>query len=135
MKITDKYIIAAFCVGLLFGIAVGRFSARWWFRHHWGPPTEKQLQRRLDRFSARLDLTAAQRTQVEAIFRTKREKMNALFEEIGPKLEAVRNSTTEEIRKLLTPEQQAKFDKFHAKHETEWKESPLYHLIYDRPNS
>src|SRR5205807_8055003 len=98
------------------------------FHRHWGPPTEKQLQHRLDRMSARLGLTPDQRAQAEVIFRAKREKITALFDEVGPKLEELRRSTTGEIEKILTPEQRAKFEQLHEKHEAEWKESPLYHL-------
>ena len=41
--------------------------------------------------------------------------MNTIREEMRPRLEAIKKSTNEEIRKLLTPEQQAKFDEFEAK--------------------
>jgi Spy/CpxP family protein refolding chaperone len=125
-----KYIASAFCVGLFFGVALGRFSTRW-FHRDW-IMSEKSFSRKLDRFSARLDLTPEQKAEVAVLLKSKRDKVNALFSTMEPRLEEIRSSTAAEIRKLLAPEQQAKFDKLHAHHEAEWKKAPLYRLAHDR---
>ncbi len=44
----------------------------------------------------------------------KHQKMEALRAEIQPKFEALRASTSAEIRSVLTPEQQPKFDAMQA---------------------
>jgi len=133
MKPYGKYILSAFCVGLLFGISLGRLSTHW-FRRDW-KMSEKSFARKLDRFSAKLDLTPEQKAQVAVLLKSKRDKISALFSEMEPKLEEIRSSTAAEIRKLLVPEQQAKFDKLHTQHEAEWKKAPFYQLAHDRSSS
>jgi len=63
------------------------------------------------RFYKALALTPAQREQVDAIITKNHERLAEIFSEMNPRVEEVRTTTRDEIRKLLTPEQQAKFDK------------------------
>jgi Spy/CpxP family protein refolding chaperone len=129
MKTPDKFILAAFCVGLLFGAALGRVSVRW-FHHVWFAGGN-DLTHKLDRFSTKMELSPDQKEKVRVILQTRSDKLNALFAELGPKIEEIRNSAAAAVRDVLTPDQKSKFDELHAKHEDAWKKSPLYHLIHD----
>ena len=73
-------------------------------------------QRLLDRFSSKLHLTPEQRSQVATILEAKRKKIDALRAEIRPRFEEIRTSTSADIRRLLTPEQQKNFEIM----QTEW---------------
>ena len=100
MSATRTTILAALVLLLTFGAGlVGGAAA-----HHVlamrrpGPPPElvpRAMIRQLDR---RLDLTDAQRTQIEAIVMRRHQRMRAEIE-----------TTNDEIAKVLTPEQRVKF--------------------------
>ncbi len=107
-------IVAAFLLGGVVGAVGARWSGPYLF-HRYGESTQAQA-RMLQRFSATLHLTPEQRMQVAAIFEAKRQKIEALRAEMRPKFEEIRTSTSAEIRRLLTPEQQPRFDVM----ETEW---------------
>ncbi|MFH1725260.1 MAG: hypothetical protein ABII00_11655 [Elusimicrobiota bacterium] len=112
-EIDWKQVVTAFLIGLIAGVAVmqwrthHRFYKRW---HERGRPgQEKPFERRLERFSSKLGLTPEQQDRVAGIFDSQGEAMEAIRDECGPKLEAVRKSTEEQIRGVLTPEQEKKF--------------------------
>jgi len=106
-------IVIAFVLGGGVGFAVSRSCGLRLFHRH-GDDAHAQ-QRLLNRFSSTVQLTPQQRTQVAAILETKRQKMDALRAEIRPRFEEIRTSTSAEIRKLLTPEQQQTFDVMQVK--------------------
>ncbi len=90
--------------------------APFYLHRHWN---SGQFQARLlQRFSSKLKLTPEQRTQVATILEAKRQKIDALRADIRPKFEEIRTSTAADIRKLLTPEQQQKFDVMQVEWET-----------------
>lgn len=119
MKLEWRQVAAAFLIGLIAGTAIGRWGLRFRSHKHWG--SEKHYSRMLKRFSSKLDLTPEQRKQVATILDAKREKIKALHSEIRPEFEEIRTSTKAEIRRLLTPEQQEKFDQLQSKWESHWK--------------
>lgn len=94
MTIQWKQVVIALVAGLLLGAAAGTLSTTLMTRK-WGPPGHRMLER-LDH---RLHLTSEQRDRVEAI-----------IEGTRPRLREIRESTREEIRALLTPEQREKFE-------------------------
>lgn len=65
-----------------------------------------------DRLAAQLELTAEQREAVTAILEARRARASEAMEEMGPFLKAQLDSTNMEIRAVLTPEQQERFDEF-----------------------
>ena len=76
--------------------------------------------RGLDRMARELNLTATQRAAFDSILENRRKQMRELFAPIKPQLdsltainEKMRDSTHEQLRKVLTPEQQVKFDRMH----------------------
>ncbi len=68
-------------------------------------------ERLLAHWTRKLDLTPEQREQVAAILAAKREKMQALRGEFRPRFEEIRASAQQEIRAVLTPQQQVVFDR------------------------
>ena len=119
MKLAWKHVIVAFIVGVMVGIVGARGCVRFMVHRHW---RSGQFQARmLQRFSSKLQLTPDQRTHVAAILDQKRQKIDALRAEIQPKFQEIRTSTAAEIRALLTPEQQQKFDAMNAKSEARAK--------------
>ena len=59
----------------------------------------------------RLELTEAQRASVDEILERRRAETEAILESVYPTLRAQVDSANEEIRAVLTPEQQATFDR------------------------
>jgi Spy/CpxP family protein refolding chaperone len=102
----------AFLIGLTVGVLVGGSSFCRDLTRKWDK--QPRHERMLNKFSDRLSLTDEQRTQVKAIMHQKRSKMGVIYTEMRPRFEQVRNETSDEIRKILTPEQQQKFEEFEA---------------------
>ncbi|PIQ83413.1 MAG: hypothetical protein COV75_07745 [Candidatus Omnitrophica bacterium CG11_big_fil_rev_8_21_14_0_20_63_9] len=92
-------------------------------RYHWN---SAQVQAHLlTQLEAKLKLSPEQRTQIAVILDAKRQKIDALRAELRPKFDAVRTSTSADIRQLLTPQQQPAFDALEADWEARkarWRE-------------
>ena len=105
MKLHWKQITAAFFLGVALGAgALARNPEK--FRHEM-----------LHKFTTKLELTPDQQTQVGEALENARLKMDALRQDFRPKFEEIRQTSRLEIRKLLIPGQQTKFDKMQA----EWQ--------------
>lgn len=127
------FVLVVFCVGLAGGVAIDRaLGRRAYFDRSFdrggaggpmdfgpggpggprrgGPPSRMLI----DRLSRDLDLTADQRTKVEEVLTARRPTMEALQRDVRSRFEAEQRSLRDEIRKVLTPEQQEKFDKNEA---------------------
>jgi Spy/CpxP family protein refolding chaperone len=127
------FVLAVFCVGLAGGVAIGRAIGR---RADVDRPFDRggprgpmdfgpggpgmggpgraggPLSRMLvDRLVRDLDLTADQRTKVEEVLTSRRASMETLQRDVRGRFEAEQRSLRDEIRTVLTPEQQEKFDK------------------------
>ncbi len=111
-KLAWNQIVIALVLGAGVGFVAARYCAPGLFQYHWS--RGKFQQRLLDRFSSKLQLSPEQHTQVGAILEAKRQKIDALRAEIRPRFEDIRTTTSAEIRQLLTPEQQQKFDTMQA---------------------
>lgn len=113
MPATRTTFIAIVVVVLTFvaGMTAGFFASHMIILHG-GPgagyfPTTA-LVNRLDRH---LDLTDAQRAQVEQILRRRHQRIDQLWSETRPRVNAEISRTNAEISAVLTPEQKAKFEK------------------------
>ena len=71
----------------------------------------------VERFARELDMTAEQKTQVSAILEAQRDAIRSLDAEMRPRFQEIRRSIRGEIRKILTPEQQEKFEEMERKME------------------
>ena len=70
-----------------------------------------QLSGRLiERLTRELDLTDDQRSKIEGVLTARRPRLDALQQEVRAKFDAEQEGLRNEIRALLTPPQQQKFD-------------------------
>ena len=124
MKLLQKIRLNQIAISLLIGFALGVVYGNWYTRENFHSRWKhgSMSQRMVERFSRELHLSSDQKKEVTAIFEAKRPQMVALQAEMKPKFEALRNSTQEEIRKILNPDQQKKLDELNAKMEERWKE-------------
>src|SRR5262245_13876274 len=121
------FVLAVFCVGLAGGVLTGRLiSRRVLFdrgfdrgayrgpdfgpggRGRGGPPPDVLA----GRLTQELDLTPDQRARVETVLKESRARIEALQREVGGRFEAERQQLRDEIRHVLTPEQQPRFDRW-----------------------
>jgi hypothetical protein len=125
MKLSMKFAVVPFLAGLLAGSLLGRYASPWYFYRR--APAVNQEERFLKRFSSDLALSSQQKEEISAILKARRAETEKLLAEYRPKFEAVRTSTQDDIRKVLTPEQQKKFDKLLEKRHRGWKRGePLF---------
>jgi Spy/CpxP family protein refolding chaperone len=103
------FLLAAFVAGAAIGVTVDRFYTR---GHDHRTPHSG-----LDRMAKELDLTAAQRAQFDSIMTRRRTQMRELFKPLRPQLDSVQkigkaisDSTHEQLKRVLTPEQGKKLD-------------------------
>jgi len=94
--------------GLLIGFALTTMGYRHGYLHFHGAHAF------VDRLDRELQLTPSQRQQVMDIMRDKRNKMQQLREQMFAQRAQLIAQTHDQIRGVLTPEQQNKFDRnFH----------------------
>lgn len=107
---------ATFVAGMMVGYAVPRLFAS-------EPPAtvapesgHRQGERR-ERSSIldQLDLTPAQEVKRDSILEKRRREMSAFWEQYGPEMRAIVDSTRAEINRMLTPEQRVELEKFREK--------------------
>ncbi len=66
----------------------------------------------LDRLSRRLDLDDRQRAQLLVIIRQTHDEISSIKKQYRPQMEAVLEKSRQEVRQILRPDQQEKFDQF-----------------------
>jgi Spy/CpxP family protein refolding chaperone len=110
------FILAVFCVGLALGVVLGRRmppapqrSGMFMGPAPGGRPRAGMLIERLDR---ELQLTADQKARVQAIFDGRRSHLEAVQRDIAARAEQEQRELQSELRKVLTPDQQARFDRW-----------------------
>jgi len=111
MKVCWKSSILIVLIGWFLGAASGLLIMRYCHSMH---PLHGRMR---DRLVRELSLTSAQKTQVDAILQDSHQKMDGVYTQANQQLEDIRKATRAQIRQLLTPEQQAKFDQLIAKHQ------------------
>ena len=112
-------LVVTFAVGMLAGTAFGRvLSAR-----EPGSPTAEECERKRGphHLFDQLDLTPAQKTQIDAIMARRRARTDSLWRTDGARIRAAVDSTRAEIRTVLTPQQAAEYDRLREQHEQERK--------------
>jgi len=97
-------------------------SPEW--RGHKMPTADEQLQH----MTKVLNLTDDQQAKIKPILEERQQKMSALMqdnslsrEDRHAKFRDVRSSSSQQIRAILTPEQQKKMDEMRSKHEAQWE--------------
>jgi Spy/CpxP family protein refolding chaperone len=84
---------------------------------HHGPGPHHMMGNPLDHLSKDLDLTDDQKTRVQPIIDQVKPQIKAIHEEAMQKMHALLENAGNQIRPLLTPEQQQKFDAMKKAHE------------------
>ena len=102
----------AFVVGALGGMAAERIRAT---RARPAPLEGMQMRGGLPHGFGELNLTSEQREQINAIFRSSRPRTDSVLRASLPQLEAIHDSVRAEIRAVLTPDQQRRFDEMEAR--------------------
>lgn len=105
-------VILVFLVGALAG-ALGSgiyYKQRVRLFEAGGPPMTARVQIVLERFSNKLDLTRAQRIELEKIVRESQEKILALGRELLPEIEKINEQSFALMRDALNSEQNKKLD-------------------------
>ncbi len=104
------FLIVAFIAGIAIGITLDRAFSHDGRGH--GTPRSG-----LDRMAKELDLTASQRTQFDSIMAGRRRQMREVFRPLHPQIDSLQklakvisDSTQEQLKRVLTPEQGKKLD-------------------------
>jgi Spy/CpxP family protein refolding chaperone len=99
-------VVIIFVVGFVAGaLALNIYRGR----HR--PPSGELGRGGFEQMLGRLNLSAEQRTQVDAIFDDARSELIQVRKESGPKFREVRERTDERLRAVLTTEQWGQFQK------------------------
>jgi Spy/CpxP family protein refolding chaperone len=118
------FVLAVFCVGLAGGVLIGRrmhvdrpFDRGFRGPRDFGPgpmggrPGGPMREMLLERLTRELDLTADQQTRIEAALTASRARLDTLQRDVHDRFETEQRSLRDEIRKILSPQQQDKFDR------------------------
>jgi len=106
------------------GLATGIVATRAVVRHMVAAAVQNPervkvlIEKRLTR---RLGLDAGQQTKVEQILNHTQSELRSLRQDFGPRFQAIMLNTQTEISAILTPEQQARFDRFRAENRHLWQ--------------
>jgi Spy/CpxP family protein refolding chaperone len=109
---TNRINLAVLAVSLLAGIFIGFAASSLAYRYQWLRPPGEGIVRRMDRL---LKLTPGQREQVEDKVLETRDKVEQLRSDFRSQRRRLIRQAREQIRASLTPEQQAAFDRYFAK--------------------
>ena len=104
-------------VVFLLGVLLGGVGNHLWGSRVWGnqvspagtPPSREQV---LANFNRELELTPDQQKQLGSILDDSRSKFRTLDRSLDPQRMQIRDQSRAQMRALLTPEQQPKFDAF-----------------------
>ncbi len=113
MSLSRNKVIAALVLALTFfaGITLGVFGAHMMILHG-GPGAERFPRALAARLDHRLDLTDAQRKQVESILVRHHQRIRSIVASTRPRVRSEVDAANREIEAVLTPAQRAKFVKF-----------------------
>jgi Spy/CpxP family protein refolding chaperone len=96
----------AFAVGGLTGMALEEALGIDWFEF-----LDEDYDESEDRLLVGLDLTREQRTRAEEILEREEDRLEDYWESRLPEIQGILRQTYADIRAILTPEQQALFDR------------------------
>jgi protein CpxP len=104
--------LSAACVALFAMVAIGQAQDP--AAKNNDRPNRWQHKRgdRLEHLTKTLDLTPEQQAKIKPIFEQAKPQIMALRQETRQKVQAIRENIQSQIRPILTPEQQQKFDAF-----------------------
>ena len=86
-------------------------------KHEHGPGPKHHMDNPFEHLTENLSLTAEQKAKVQPILDQMKPQLAAIHKEAMEKMKAIMESTGAQIRPLLTPEQQQKYDAMKKAHE------------------
>jgi Spy/CpxP family protein refolding chaperone len=119
------WLFLVFALGIALG-AVGTYvvTTRVFPYGHLPPNPATARAHYVDRLTHELNLTQDQQKQIDAIITTVQSRYDAIHQSVLPQYEDARKTGREQIRQLLTPDQQSKFDDFLRRMDEEHKNRP-----------
>lgn len=109
------FLLGAFLAGGALGVTADRVMSRDKPSHRGGRPS-------MSRMAKELNLTPVQRVQFDSIMSNRRRQMHEQFKPFQPQMDsmarigkALSDSTHEQMKRMLTPEQQVKLDAMRAR--------------------
>jgi Spy/CpxP family protein refolding chaperone len=114
------FVLAVFCVGLAVGLVLGRrmppppFGRPGMFMAGPGGPAGRggRPGMLIERLNRELQLSDDQRARVQSIFEARRPHLEAIQRDTADRAREEQRQLQAEIRKVLTPEQQGRFDRW-----------------------
>jgi len=119
MKKYWKQLTLGLVLGSFMGTAFGWWS--WVHVHSMRHPPEKKWERKMNRFSRKLDLSGQQQVQVATIFKNKHKIIVSLHAEMAPRFQQIHRTAIIEITAVLNPVQQQRFEELEARR-AKWRE-------------
>jgi len=116
---------AVFLLGAALGGVLGYLTA-----HHSTSAANQPLSeperraRRLEQMTRELSLTPAQSQQLDGILKERHAESKAIHDQTDLQIEQVRKKGRDQVRAILTPEQQPKFEEFLKRLDEERKRNP-----------
>jgi hypothetical protein len=101
--------VALLVVMFVAGVAVGGFGVRRLGPRIWGREGRATPGHAVDVLSRRLDLRPSQKDSVRAIFERRKPAFDTLWRDIGPRIDSLEHSVSEEIEAQLDPDQRTKY--------------------------
>jgi Spy/CpxP family protein refolding chaperone len=117
------YFVLTFILGLVVGVGCSIFYGWHAGMFHPRHPDEKRIVHFLQH---RLNLDDTQTQQVDQIVRDSSEKFRQLQQQVDPQFDAIRQESQDRIRKVLNPEQLAKFNELVRHMEERRKEHRMH---------
>lgn len=84
-------------------------------RHQHMSEKGKSVEEKVKALAAKLSLTEDQKAQVKNTLTKAKDDAMAILHEAKERAKAIKKTAHDDIKKLLTPEQQAKYDQMHPK--------------------
>ena len=106
-------LLMVFAAGMITQAWVGRYRAQRMHGMMMGQRAPFGAERD-HHFGEELGMDSAERVRVDSIFARRRVQIDSFWKGPGEALRAIMDSTREEVRAVLTPEQRARFDKRHT---------------------
>lgn len=111
-RLALAFYVAAVAVGAMVGVTLDRWILRESLVSLWGD--QRAMRARL---ADELRLDATQRAALDTILDHRNKRYNDLMEPVRPQIDSVGDAARAQIRQLLTPEQQAIYDKMQRERE------------------
>ncbi len=105
-----KYLIpaASLVLAFLLGVGYGKWTAQ---QERWSKfPWEAHTAAKLDHYTRELNLSPEQVSKMQEILERKRERFMEMRKKMRPQFKQLQHDTREEIKSILEPPQQEKFD-------------------------